>query len=35
MDAVKAYDSAQKIKNIADILIPLHSLSIGRLKQIP
>ncbi|OQX00197.1 MAG: MBL fold metallo-hydrolase [Desulfobacteraceae bacterium A6] len=35
MDAIKAYDSAQKIKSIADILIPLHDLSIGRLKQIP
>lgn len=35
IDAVKAYDSAQKIKNLADILIPLHDISIGRQKQIP
>ncbi len=35
IDAIKAYDSAEKIKNMADILIPLHDISIGRLKQIP
>jgi len=35
IDAIKGYDSAQKIKNMADIIIPIHDLSIGRLKQIP
>lgn len=35
IDAIKAYNSAQKIKNLADILIPLHDISIGRQKQIP
>lgn len=35
IDAIKAYDSSQKIRNIADIIIPIHDLSIGRLKQIP
>ncbi len=35
IDAIKAYDSVQKIKNMADIIIPIHDLSIGRLKQIP
>ncbi|MBU0544664.1 MAG: N-acyl homoserine lactonase family protein [Proteobacteria bacterium] len=35
IDAIKAYDSAQKIRNMADIIIPIHGLSIGRLKQIP
>ncbi len=30
-----AYDSIQKIKAIADILIPLHDLAIGRMRQIP
>ncbi|MGB5155843.1 N-acyl homoserine lactonase family protein [Desulfobacterium sp. N47] len=35
IDAIKAYDSAQKIKSLADILIPLHDISIGRQKQIP
>lgn len=35
IDVMAAYDSAQKIKESADILIPLHDLSIGSLKQIP
>lgn len=35
IDAIKAFDSAQKIKNMADIIIPIHDLSIGKLKQIP
>lgn len=30
-----AYDSIQKIKETADILIPIHDLSIGRRKTIP
>ncbi|SPF51652.1 Beta-lactamase domain protein [Syntrophobacter sp. SbD1] len=34
-DAIAAYDSAQKIRGMADILIPLHDLSIGKLGQIP
>jgi hypothetical protein len=32
---MEAYDSAQKVKEMADILIPLHDLSIGRVKSIP
>jgi glyoxylase-like metal-dependent hydrolase (beta-lactamase superfamily II) len=35
INAIEAYDSAQKIKEMADILIPLHDLSIGKLKRIP
>ncbi|MFC1488534.1 N-acyl homoserine lactonase family protein [Thermodesulfobacteriota bacterium] len=35
INVMEAYDSAQKIKEMADILIPLHDLSIGRLKRIP
>ena len=35
INVMEAYDSAQKIKEMADILIPLHDLSIGRLKSIP
>ncbi|MFC1812015.1 N-acyl homoserine lactonase family protein [Thermodesulfobacteriota bacterium] len=35
INVMDAYDSAQKIKAMADILIPLHDLSIGRLKRIP
>jgi hypothetical protein len=30
-----AYDSIQKIKKLADILIPLHDPSMGRRKTIP
>lgn len=32
---MEAYDSIQKIKGKADLLIPLHDLSIGRNKTIP
>ena len=35
IDLTEAYDSIQKIRQVADILIPLHALSIGRMKQIP
>lgn len=34
-DALAAYDSANRIRQRADILIPLHDLSIGRRKSIP
>jgi glyoxylase-like metal-dependent hydrolase (beta-lactamase superfamily II) len=30
-----AYDSIQKIKAVADILIPLHDPAVGRMRQIP
>ena len=35
IDLIEAYDSIQKIKAMADILIPLHDLSVGRMKTIP
>jgi len=35
INVMEAYDSAQKIKEMADILIPLHDISIGRVKSIP
>jgi glyoxylase-like metal-dependent hydrolase (beta-lactamase superfamily II) len=35
VNAMEAYDSMQKIKEMADILIPLHDLSIGKMKTIP
>lgn len=35
LDVRQAYDSIQKIKDQADILIPLHDLSVGRNKSIP
>jgi glyoxylase-like metal-dependent hydrolase (beta-lactamase superfamily II) len=35
IDLTEAYDSIQKIKGMADILLPLHDQSIGRQKTIP
>jgi N-acyl homoserine lactone hydrolase len=35
IDLIAAYDAIQKIKAEADILIPLHDLSIGRKRSIP
>jgi N-acyl homoserine lactone hydrolase len=35
IDAIQAYQSMEKIAKIADIIIPLHDLGIGRKKQIP
>lgn len=35
IDLTEAYDSIQKIKEMADILIPLHDPSIGTRKSIP
>ncbi len=35
INVIEAYESAQKIKEMADILIPLHDLSVGRMKTIP
>ncbi len=34
-DALAAFDSIRKIRDMADILIPLHDLSIGARKKIP
>ena len=35
INSIEAYDSAQKVKEMADILIPLHDLAIGKKKSIP
>jgi len=35
INAIEAYESARRIKEMADILIPLHDLSVGRMKKIP
>ncbi len=35
INAIDAYQSAQKIKTQADILIPLHAMWVGRAKEIP
>lgn len=34
-NAIDAYESAKKIYAMADILIPLHDLAVGRHKRIP
>jgi len=35
MNLAEAYDSIQKIRRMADILIPIHDLAVGRRKCIP
>ena len=35
IDLTEAYDSIQKIKELADILLPLHDPTIGTRKSIP
>lgn len=35
IDLTEAYDSIQKIKQMADILVPLHDPTVGRQKSIP
>ena len=35
IDLTEAYDSIQKIKQMADILIPLHDVTVGRMGKIP
>jgi len=35
LDAIQAWDSAQKIKGMADLLLPLHDLSLGAKARIP
>jgi glyoxylase-like metal-dependent hydrolase (beta-lactamase superfamily II) len=35
INAVQAYDSMQRVKDAADILIPLHDLDVGRKAVIP
>ncbi len=35
IDATEAYDAAQKIRDMADILIPLHAMSVGARRRIP
>ena len=34
-DAISGYESAQKVRKMADILLPLHDISLGRRKSIP
>jgi len=35
LDAIEAYESAQRVKELADILIPIHDVEIGRSGKIP
>lgn len=35
LDAREAYDSVKKVRDIADIIIPVHDLSIARKESIP
>ena len=34
-NSLEAFDSALKVKGLADILIPLHDLELGKVKKIP
>jgi glyoxylase-like metal-dependent hydrolase (beta-lactamase superfamily II) len=34
-DAIQAYESAQRVKEMADIIIPIHDISIGQRQRIP
>jgi len=33
--AVEAYNSALRVREVADIILPLHDLSVGTKKTIP
>lgn len=35
INAIDAYESARRVREMADILLPLHDLSIGRCHSIP
>jgi len=35
LNLIEAYESARRVKELADILIPLHDLSVGRRRNIP
>ncbi|MCK9377472.1 MAG: hypothetical protein M0P73_15130, partial [Syntrophobacterales bacterium] len=35
LNVIDAYDSARRVKEAADILIPIHDLSVGRQRSIP
>ncbi len=34
-DAIAGYESAQRVRRMADILIPLHDMAVGKMKKIP
>lgn len=35
LDAIQAYESAQRVRQWGDMLLPLHDLAVGRKKRIP
>jgi N-acyl homoserine lactone hydrolase len=35
LDAIQAYESMKRVQEIADVLIPIHELEIGKKKVIP
>lgn len=35
INVIDAYESVRKVKEVADIILPLHDLAIGRQKSIP
>jgi N-acyl homoserine lactone hydrolase len=35
LNLIEAYESARRVKEMADILIPLHDLAVGRQRSIP
>jgi len=35
INAIDAYESARKVKEVADIILPIHDLSLGRRVSIP
>jgi len=35
INVIDAYESARKVKELADLIIPLHDLSVGRQRSIP
>jgi len=35
LDAIEAYESAQRVKELADILVPIHDIEIGHRGKIP
>jgi N-acyl homoserine lactone hydrolase len=35
INVIDAYESSRRVKEVADILIPLHDLAVGRQHSIP
>jgi glyoxylase-like metal-dependent hydrolase (beta-lactamase superfamily II) len=35
LNAIEAYESAQRVKELADILVPIHDIDVGRRGKLP